>query len=210
MIDKIRKLLALANNNTNEEEAASAMSKARELMLKHGIEDKDLIEKSKSGVEYSTITKCQAWEIKTAFAAATLAGVQPLTYPKASSAGFLGRPENNELAQLLWVWINQQVEAFYKAALPRGLTQKERSEFLKSFKWACSNRIIARALKIVQEDKEEHKSFALVLVNEVELKLREDQVPVGKGKVHKMKNRDAAVAGYQAADQVKLSKELEQ
>lgn len=210
MIDKIRKLLALAGNNPNEEEAATALSKARKLMLEHGVEDKDLIEKAEAGVEYSAITRCQVWEVQTAFAAATLAGVQPLTYPEASSSGFLGRPENNELAQLLWVWINQQVEAFYKAALPRGLTQKERSEFRKSFKWACSKRIVTRALLIVREDKEEHKGFALVLVNEVALRLKEDQIPVGKEKTHKMKNRDAAIAGYQAGEQVKLSKEIEQ
>ena len=38
MLDKIKKLLALASNNPNEEEAARAMDKAQAMMLKHGIE----------------------------------------------------------------------------------------------------------------------------------------------------------------------------
>jgi len=42
VVEKIEKLLALALNNPNAEEAASAMAKARELMLRHAIDEASL------------------------------------------------------------------------------------------------------------------------------------------------------------------------
>ena len=38
VVDRLRKLLALANNNTNEHEAAAAMAKAQELMAEYNVE----------------------------------------------------------------------------------------------------------------------------------------------------------------------------
>ncbi|MHB1681264.1 MAG: DUF2786 domain-containing protein [Bacilli bacterium] len=38
IVEKVRKLLALSGNNQSAEEAQSALAKARELMVKHGIE----------------------------------------------------------------------------------------------------------------------------------------------------------------------------
>ena len=38
VVEKVRKLLALSGNNQSAEEAQSALAKARELMVKHGIE----------------------------------------------------------------------------------------------------------------------------------------------------------------------------
>ena len=37
IVEKVRKLLALSANNQSAEEAQSALAKARELMVKHGI-----------------------------------------------------------------------------------------------------------------------------------------------------------------------------
>lgn len=45
ILSRIRKLLALANNNPSVEEAASAMSMALKLMRRHNIEEVDLIQK---------------------------------------------------------------------------------------------------------------------------------------------------------------------
>lgn len=42
IIDKIKKLLALAGNNPSESEAQSAIAKAQELMIKHNIEESKL------------------------------------------------------------------------------------------------------------------------------------------------------------------------
>ena len=44
IVEKVRKLLALSGNNASAEEAQSALAKARELMVKHGIEAAALAE----------------------------------------------------------------------------------------------------------------------------------------------------------------------
>lgn len=210
MIDKIRKLLALSANNPNEEEAASAMAKARELMLKHGIEEAALRPEAKPGVIYGEPVEANPWQRRTAEAAAQLAGTKSLWYPSVGKSGFLGRPENVAASQLLWTWINDQVEQFYKSALPTGLSQRERAQYRKSFKWACANRILSRVHKIQSRDLPAAQSFALVLVDEVEAKLREDAVPTGKPMRTQARHAEAFYAGRAAGDQVKLNKEVGQ
>jgi hypothetical protein len=50
VLDQIRKLLALASNNTNEHEAALALLKAKEIMLKYNIDNIDLEKDSKEDI----------------------------------------------------------------------------------------------------------------------------------------------------------------
>lgn len=66
---------------------------------------------------------------------------------------FLGREENVELAEMTMLWLIRQVELLYKAHLPRGLTQKARAEFRRSFKEACAERVRDRARQLVREMK---------------------------------------------------------
>lgn len=64
ILETIKKLLALAGNNPNEEEANSAIAKARELMLRHNISESqlhrsDLSDYLNKDMQTSTITGSQ-------------------------------------------------------------------------------------------------------------------------------------------------------
>lgn len=209
MIDKIRKLLALASNNPNEEEAAAAMAKARSLMLAHGIEESALKEQIRPSVEYSERYKCEGWQRETAKTAAQVVGVCTLWYPSVKKVGFLGRPEALVAAILIWDFLNAQIDQYYKAALPKGLSQSDRAQYRKSFKEACARRVLQRAVEITQRDTPQEHSFALVLVDEIEAKLREDEVKESRPRQVTIKDYEAAVAGYAAGNLVNIQGGIE-
>ena len=63
-----------------------------------------------------------------------LCGTKVLYYRRDGYFKFIGRPDNVQASALMYNFICHQVEALYKLALPKGLTQKERAAFRKAFK----------------------------------------------------------------------------
>lgn len=210
MIDKIRKLLALSSNNSNEEEAASALSKARKMMIEHGVSDDMLLAPKEKGIEYGSVHPTKSFERVTASAASKLMGTRDVWYARQKATGFMGRPENIVATEILWSWINEQVETFYKMSLPKGMSQAERAQYRKSFKWACAVRINSRAIQIVKTDSVKAQSFALVLVDEIDLKIKDDGLVIAKEMKQTIRHAAAAAAGRAAGDQVKLNREITQ
>lgn len=214
IIDKIKKLLALASNNSSEAESARAMEMASNLMAKHGIEQDQLKEKSiivdgdhsPLDVEYYRYT---------GQAAQYLSGAEFFLYlGSAPTFNFVGRSANVEFAQLLMAHINLQIEALYKQALPKGLTQRERAKFRKDFKIVAARRVNQRAREILETQVAASSSTALVLhkdalKNEVHEYLAQKGVQVRsvKAKARSFDSR-AHSAGILAGNQVELNSKV--
>lgn len=169
MIDKIRKLLALASNNPNEEEAAVAMAKAQELMIKHGIEQDQLVEK-KPGVVYGEKVEFDKWEEWACGAASAVCGTKALFYRSEGYFKFIGRPDNIQASAMLYLFICDQIEKLYKISLPKGMTQKERAMYRKSFKYAAASAVLRKAREIEQNTTIPGTSTELVVLHNQTLK----------------------------------------
>lgn len=155
---KIVKLLALSRDRgASEAEAATAMTMATKMMLLHGINESEL-QTSKAVAGRSENTKLERdWQEIIAQAAGNLFGCMAL-FTKALATGqpvfyYIGRPENHDAAKATFNYLCDQVERLYKAGLPPGMTQKNRANFRRTFKYACASRIYHRAAELVDEMK---------------------------------------------------------
>jgi hypothetical protein len=156
MLDKIKKrITALLSktvaNGCTEDEAHAAMMCAAGLMAQHGI-DADAVRPAGTRAtikEKANYSLMKPYEALCAEAAALLYGVE-CHAPNFGKHGFhyVGREENVEAAEELYMWLVQQIESLYKQALPKGLSVKARSEFRTTFKGACGERIKERAQQV--------------------------------------------------------------
>lgn len=156
--EKLAKLLALANDKRgSEDEADTAMRMAAALAAKHGIDLKSVEGGNTKQVKIvaqrvrdeMTFTQYYA-----AHAAAKLMGVRCNTYDKGKRGfDFTGRDELVDNASDLMLWLLNQIDNIYRVHLARGLSQRERAEFRKTFKPACAKRVYERAEKLIDEMK---------------------------------------------------------
>ena len=230
MHNKIRKLLNMTvENGCTEDEQETALRMAASLAAREGIELSSL---AKAPVKKAT-TKGHWQEFKphqalAAHAAAVLYGVECNAYSLgAKGIMFVGREELIELAEETMFWLFRQVEELYKSSLPKGLSQRERAEYRKTFKAACAQRTYERALKVMRDMKTtggQTGSTALVVTGYFDqLKAeqvaywaeREQQLTPEQRKLWEKKARSRSIptgrgtrAGYQAGDHVKLRKIL--
>lgn len=228
VIDRIRKMIAMAEHQGgNDSEMKNAMKMASDLMMKHGITRDQVDHVTPKVIEGSTFPISYDWYIWAVHAVKELFGVEGLFYsgvgPKKMCA-YIGRPENVEAAENTFAYIVLQVEAAYKQALPRGMTQKHRAEYRKHFKVTCAQRVYQRAAEIVKHQTTDDLTgsgggTALVvlghreqLANEVEEFMRASHPEVkrktrkrSKGKVG-MAGIEAMFAGQRAGDAVDLNR----
>lgn len=228
-IEKIKKLLALANDKgASEDEAATAMKLAMGLMARHGInqsqvEDAKPESRSKQGkrMHKNKGRQFRTYDLLLAEAAGILYGCRLLFYGKNGSRGieFVGRSDNIEAAELTLFWLVQQMDRFYAAApVPPGA---DRRQFRVTFKDACARRVLTRAHKIV-EDMERNDvaaqagtgNNALVVKGYFDqLRAEAEDVLQGLGvvKTTKLNVRYGvgSAAGYEAGGHVQLRKEVE-
>ena len=214
--DKIRKLLAVAHDKgASEEEAATAMRLAMTLMARHGIEQSQLgAEKPKVHIDTVTAEATKKYELRVAMAAGILYGCN-LIAKNGGNDGFfyVGRPANIEAAELTYPWLLDQVEALYKAALPKGLSQTDRAEYRRTFKAACAERIYMRAIDLVKNPTAIEGSTALVVqgyFNELAAENRAAIESQLKIKPMRMGFRlgNGSVDGARAGERVKLRQEV--
>lgn len=148
--DKIKKLLAVAEGQANENESAQAMKFASMLMMRHGIDRSELGEKSVVG-EGSMFDIDYKWHKAVASAAGLLYGATPFYNHAFTAFRYVGRSENIDAAQDTLAFMLLQVEALYKHNLPKGMSKSERAEYRRSFKQACAERVYNRCQEIVEE-----------------------------------------------------------
>lgn len=218
--DKIRKMMALgaAGSGASEEEAATAMRMAMGLMARHGIDQATLGGAKPSARMAARVDReIKPYEVMTAQAAGTLYGCRVLFW-KSGKLGFafIGRPDNTDAAEVTMMWLTQQVEELYKANLPKGMTQKERAEYRRTFKVACAHRVYQRALDFVRNPQQiatDIKSTALVVGDYFKQLQGENQVVMADMSIKKSRARgtqagSGTMAGFRAGDSVKLHRQV--
>lgn len=209
IITRIKNLMDLAGNNPSEEEAASAMSLARKLMLKHNLDESDLAESSGNLADFGDLQSYDQEYIRILFN-----GVGKMTSTSFVNYGvgdykIVGRKINQEVAQQLLVWLISQVEQLYKIHLPRGMSKAERAKYRKDFKRLCSYRIYERAKELVEAEAPSSDSTALIIVEnqlvaEIEELFKEAGVGIKKSRIRLNSNSRGGRDGYSAGNAAAL------
>jgi hypothetical protein len=225
---KIVKLLNLANDKgASEDEAATAMRMAMGLMAKHGIEQSQLgngLTPPRAKLGTFIRDKFKPYQVTLASAAATLYGCRIVCFGKGGCAGiqFVGRPDNIEAAEMTSLWLARQVEAIYKASLPKGLDKRTRAEYRATFKDACANRVSSRALRLMLDLTHNQANAlgatgqnALVVqgyfdqcFKEADEAMRAEFPNIKEGAERKFKYGIGTAAGREAGDRVQLRQEV--
>lgn len=217
VVARIRKLLALAKDKgASEHEAATAMSMASALMLKHNIDhvdDKDapgFVESRKSPI------LDQKWHFFLAGAVASLFNCRAVYTNIVVCHSFVGRPANVEAAADTYEYLIEQVELAYKQGLVAFKRQmgrigkSERGEFRQTFKEACALRIYQRVKEIKAAERNvipDHR--ALVVIDNDREKIDEVLAAGGVKEGKEMTLRKSGFgtgAGASAANQIQLQK----
>lgn len=157
---KMSKLLNMTvENGCSEDEQESAMRMAAGLAAKIGISLDSVTPAGATTAQRKAIRKGLTQEFKihqvlAAQAAAQLYGCEVYTYSNGKGGlFFVGREENVELTEQTMFWLMRQVELLYKQCLPKGMTQRDRAEYRKTFKAACAHRVYTRSTQLMREMK---------------------------------------------------------
>lgn len=145
--DKIRKLLAMGQS-PNEHEAAIALAKAAELMMRHNLAESDVVEKRFIHSDLIDTERKRYLEIIANAVAQVTGSVAMFTSRDSGLFNFIGKPMAVETAKAMYDFIVEQLEAAYKRFLPKGMTKGERAEYRRTFKLAMSLRVGDRLLAI--------------------------------------------------------------
>lgn len=156
--EKILKLLNVKREHgSSEAEVNFAMAAASKLMLAHGISQSELHQSQAVAGRSETTEVDTDWQKVLAHCAGNLFGCMTL-FSRSSSSGapvfyYIGRPENHDAAKQTFNYLCDQVERLYKISLPRGMTQRDRANYRRTFKYACANRVYHRADGLIAEMK---------------------------------------------------------
>lgn len=192
IIEKLKKMLALAERGGTEEEAANAANMAMALAMKHGI---DLAALQTSGIEtragfkYATIYEdnggFEQWLINLLGGICAAHGGK-VFYKGAPGMTLYCAIVREDMVPLLKMTMEYLVKTVLRlnteAVRGRSLTQPERAQFRKAFRIGCSARIRQRLydrLQAMMKEDEVAKaatgSTALVVVNHLESEIKEMQ-----------------------------------
>ena len=225
VVDKIRKLLALARDKRgNEHESARAMAIAQRMMLEHNIEESMIVEESKIDVMRGKWVPVadRKWTLLLASAVATMYSCRLVTSNSVGDPNrfnqFVGRKINVEVAEMTLPWVIDQVDGFYKEGLRLmstrkgdGLTKSERAEFRRTFKEACAIRVWQRAAEIVATLRNEIPGHKALVVIDQSLAAADDMLKdMKKGRdLEPLKHGTGTVLGVMAAERVQLQRTVD-
>lgn len=212
--DKIRKVLALANDKgATEGERAAALEMATAMMLKHNITDIGAGIAGNMGGEFRPLDP-YVWETWVFSLVSELTGTVAVTYK--NGLEFNGREENVAVAWEMADAIRRQIEQLYKLNLPRGMSVKERANYRRTFKQAAALKVYVRAQEILRNLRQQNEVVsgctALVVASAID-QLRgeadayvENKLPALKNqhRAHKFKFGGGSIDGYIAGDSVDI------
>jgi hypothetical protein len=171
---RIRKLFALARDNASEEEAASALAKAADLMLQHGIDHVDDTDPETQTVlmgEWSSRPYHYRWPLIIRVGIAHLYDCRHLE-ERAGYGRFIGKRSNIEACEATLPLLLEQVEELCKFALETALSRNsiqpwEDTAFKTSFKNGCAIRVAHRCVEIKARQRNMiPQHMALVVIDE--------------------------------------------
>jgi hypothetical protein len=230
IIERVRKLLELANNNTNVHEAANAAAQAQVLMSRFeigeamlGAETDTIEEQIEADVLYAGGNKASTWrgQLAVPLCEVNSCGV----YRSGGDLRIFGRPSDASKVRYLFAYVAREIERLCKeAAAERGAPGRT---WCNSFKLGASSEIGRRLREADREARAAMKreadagdslgtGTALVLVNTALAKVdarRASVVQWGKvklhlragGVAHSRTDYGAREAGKRAASSINLS-----
>jgi Protein of unknown function (DUF2786) len=228
IIDRIHKLLNMTSaKGCTEDEAETALRMAAGLMAKHGIQEDQLNKaeiKNLARIGRRVSQDFKRYQLLTAQAAGELFGCKMVLYGRGKYGfEFIGRPDNLEAAESTMFWLLEQLERFYKEALPRGMTVSARAKYRKTFKEACALRVFHRAVSLMNQMSRDNEaaqsatgSTALVVEGHFKRLARENEEmmashygDIREGRAMRFTSGSGTADGHSAGDRVKLRKELQ-
>lgn len=215
--ERIRKLLALARDaGATSAEAEVALSKARQLMLDHGITDEPT-EGQSSPVRHGELHDGldNKWAIWLVLASAELYGASMLL--RGSHYYFVGRPDNIAAAEETLLYLIDQVEAKYKQALKalgeKGMNNKQtRAELRRTFKESAAIVVSHRVKAIITAQHTAKNGRALVVLNMAAKEAADYVAEHIKPKARNLKSAKPGLgttAGVVAGKSIKLQGEVQ-
>lgn len=235
--DKIRKLLALANNEgAADNEAETAMRQANKLMRKHGIDLAAIHQASGTKPIFvwksefvpsgypKPVNQCPLWFQWVGVAIGKFTDTRVTVVAKRQPAKSMGLGfDGDEVDVEYAVWLAEKIreEIRIKAAMYQapGINSDQRWANREEFRHAMSRRICARLKALRAERDEEFKqaaeqsgSTALVVIDD---KIKQRDARFGEFKVsdkklsHLRGQAEAKYAGQSAGDAVSLNRPLE-
>ena len=218
VIDKIQKLLALAESS-NVNEAASAAARAQELMTKHQIELADL-QALTPGLELEEIVNAELfseksminWKVALAagIAKANDCSVYSARYKNARNklvevkSNFVGRKSALETVRYFYGYLVNQVN--FLASQVRG-PDVDRA-YLNAFRLGAVAKITTRLLAARDAAKVGASGSALAVINKDSERVQAvlDKMNLKSGASPSIKDTEGFAAGIRAGDTVKLDK----
>jgi hypothetical protein len=159
MIDKIRKLLALASS-PNENEAAAANEKAQALLLEYNLSMSDVgTTEDEVGDEPITadvngVTSAEPWRrpLANAIAQMYFCKYVYVTWHGKDTHTFIGTKVNAEVTKLMFDYLHETVNRLARAGA-RSVPKHEQSPYRVSFRAAATRRLCIRIYDRIQEAK---------------------------------------------------------
>jgi hypothetical protein len=218
LLERIRKLYALASNNPNENEAAAAMAMANDLIERHNLAKHvaaDAVELSvEKGITESIGINVARYKHILAGATADLFGstwyldlhgeYREWRYLYEKRVVFVGLPANVAAALVTYPYLCAAADACYRAARRRNASTVNARDYKDGFAVRIRERVAAEKRKVADPE----LTALLRLENQVAERAMEiERLFFGRGKEHRcnlIRDLEAFRCGYQDGDRVDL------
>lgn len=141
ILDRVRKILALAKNNPNQNESETAMRRAQQLMLEHNLTQSDLKEPEEYVVDRGNFPTgkiltesrhifpiLRDFFFVEMFVTRSRSGYQNFNRKQETTWSFIGKPENIEVAKYVFEYLSRTYRSLYREYLDENYGKSFRSQ----------------------------------------------------------------------------------
>jgi len=215
VIERIRKLLALSRDVSNEHEAALAAQKAHELLDRHNLSLLNIEETAIESAEQIIVVgkRMPGWQKITASAAAFMADCGVVVIRSRGSRShklisteicFFGLPENAQAAVEIYHYFCVEIEGLCLQSSTSCLVDR----FTNSYRVGCAARIYDEVQKLKQTAGPSSQSTALVRIgNAIAIRHKENHYPHSRKGRPVTADEIAYLTGYGDAAQIPIHRE---